>query len=121
PPAAGTTATRLFRFRVMNFKRADGQPLQVDQSTTGKNPRMPQLSDLAGQTFMVNGRAFSGTGVGYNQLATTGQPRLSALQLFKIDASATTYIGAELALLPNSVYFSPVNTPVAAAPLIIPD
>ncbi len=64
-----------------------------------------KLSDLAGATFMVNGRAFSGTGVGYNPLATTGQPRLSALQLFQVDTNGNN-IGAEIALLPNSVYLN---------------
>jgi hypothetical protein len=109
-----TPPTRFFRFRVMGFQNKDGQPLQVDQ-TTGAKGRMPELKDLTGQTFMVNGRAFSGTGVGYNQLATTGQPRLSALQLFQVDTKPN-FIGAELALLPNSVYFNPLSTPVGAAP-----
>src|SRR4051812_46481146 len=79
-----TSASRLFRFRVMAFPRKDGQSLVVDP-TTGPKGRSPELSDLAGQTFIVNGRAFSGTGVGYNPLAQTGQPRLSALQLFPVD------------------------------------
>ena len=61
----------------MAFQRADGQALQVDTDTSAKG-RPPELADLAGQTFMVNGRAFSGTGVGYNPLAAAGQPRLSA-------------------------------------------
>src|SRR5262249_1724966 len=80
------TASRLFRFRVMAFSRHDGQPLAIDQ-TTGAKGRSPELSELPGATFLVNGRPFSGTGVGYNQLAVTGQPRLSALQLFPIDAN----------------------------------
>ncbi len=90
-----TTATRLFRFRVMAFHRADGQPLTVNQNAA----RAPEIIELAGEpgvsspaTFIVNGRAFSGTGVGYNPLAATGQPRLSAVQLFQVPNG---YIGAE--------------------------
>ena len=36
--------------------------------------RSPEIGDLAGATFIVNGRAFSGTGVGYNPLAPHGRP-----------------------------------------------
>ena len=102
------TYTRLFRFRVMSFQRKDGQPLQI---TT----RPPEISDLAGATFIVNGRAYGGTGVGYNPLAGLGQPKLSALQAFPVPFDLTTnpnpstYVGAELALLPNPVYFNPLN------------
>jgi hypothetical protein len=112
---ATTPAVRVFRFRVMAFQRNDGQPLQID-NTTGLKRRTPEIIELAGASFMVNGRAFSGTGVGYNPLATTGQPRLNALQLFPI--TTTNYIGAEIALLPNSVYFDPLGKVVltGAAP-----
>ena len=92
---------------------------------------MPELSDLSaetyGQTFMVNGRAFSGTGVGYNPLATTGQPRLSAVRMFPIPFGTpnpnqnTPFVGAELALLPNPVYFDPLNTAIGSAPFTIPN
>lgn len=101
----GYVPTRLFRFRVMAFQRADGQPLQVDTSAA----RSPEIGDLAGATFIVNGRAYGGTGAGYNQLASTGQPKLSALELFPTDASQTEFLGAEVALLPNSTYFNPLN------------
>lgn len=129
---ATTSPTRMFRFRVMAFQRSDGQSLVVN-TDTGAKGRPPELSDLAGQSFIVNGRAFSGTGVGYNPLAQTGQPRLSALQLFPIDGAGgfvsapitktTNYIGAELALLPNAAYFNPASTsiPVGAAAPGIPD
>ena len=49
--------TRVFRFRVMAFQRTDGGPLHIDQTAT----RSPEIMELAGQTFMVNGRAYSGT------------------------------------------------------------
>lgn len=117
------TAERLFRFRVMAIQRTDGQSLQPDPSAAAK-ARSPELADLAAQSFVVNGRAFSGTGVGYNPLAATGQPRLSALQLYPYPlgtAGTTTYIGAELALLPNAAYFNPLVTPVGAAPFTVPN
>jgi hypothetical protein len=113
-PANDPVPTRLFRFRVMAFQRADGQPLQV-----GTGARSPELTDLAGATFIVNGRAFSGTGVGYNQFATTGSPKLSALELFATDAAKTEFLGAEVALLPNAVYFNPLGNFIGAAPAIV--
>lgn len=97
PKGSPTVFTRVFRFRVMAFQRTDGGPLQVTQPPS---TRSPEIVDLAGATFMVNGRAFSGTGVGYNPLATAGTPRLSAAQTFAIGGS--TY-GVEIGLLPNSV------------------
>ena len=107
--ASGKLLARKFRIRAMAFQRADGQPLQVNAS------RSPELSDLAGATFIVNGRAFGGTGVGYNPLAASGQPRLNALELFATDTAKTEFVGAELALLPNSVYFNPLGNLVGAA------
>ncbi len=83
--------------------------------------RPPEIDELAGQSFMVNGRAFSGTGAGYNPLAVAGQPRLSALQLFPVNSAgglvqsqiganaSQQYLGGELALLPNSVYYDPTS------------
>ncbi len=90
-----TTYTRLFRFRVMAFSQRDGLPLQIDLS------RPPEIGDLAGATFIVNGRAFNGTGVGYNSLAATGQARLTALQQM---TDGTNVVGAEVALTPNAAY-----------------
>ena len=89
--------TRMFRFRVMAFPRSDGQPLQIDQSPG----REPEISDLAGATFIVNGRAFNGTGMGYNPLATIGQPRLNMVERFPYEGG---FVGAEVALLPNFAY-----------------
>src|SRR5262249_29217517 len=87
PGKGGVVASQIFRLRVMSFPRKDGQSLQISSS------RSPELWDLAGASFIVNGRAFSGTGVGYNPLAQTGQPRLSALELFGVGGG--NYIGAE--------------------------
>jgi hypothetical protein len=104
PPAA--VSARLFRFRVMAFSRADGQPLQIDPN------RVPEIVDLAGASFIVNGRPFNGTGVGYNPLAAAGQPRLTALELFPTGGGEA--LAGELALLPNARYFDPLSRQVAA-------
>ena len=126
-----TTPSRIFRFRVMAFSRPDGQALQalrVD-TDTGSKGRPPELADLAGQTFVVNGRAFSGTGVGYNPLATAGQPRLNAVEILPLETSkggfvstttATNYVGAELALLPNAACFNPLSATIGVGALRLP-
>ncbi len=92
--------TRLLRFRVMAFGRSDGRPLQIG---TSQNPpqRVPELVDLAGASFIVNGRPFNGTGVGYNALAVTGQARLTAMQAM---ATPAGFVGAETALTPHARY-----------------
>jgi hypothetical protein len=105
--------TRLFRFRVMSFSRTDGLPLQV----SGDPRRTPEITDLAGATFIVNGRPFNGTGVGLNPLAAAGQPRLNAVQAFTLNGE--TY-GSEIALLPNARYWGPESLPTVAAYLPAP-
>jgi len=107
----------IYRFRVVAFSRADGAPLQLRAST---EPRLPNLEirDLVddatglGHSFIVNGRPFSGTGVGYNPLAAAGQPRLNAVHAMRIGAS-NNYVGAEIALTPNAAYldYSSVANP----------
>ena len=93
-----------FRFRVMAFPRTDGSPLQVAPTLA----RSPDLVDLAGATFVVNGRPFNGTGVGYNPLATVGQPRLNAVQIHRhYSTTRPLSIYPEIALTPNSTYFFP--------------
>ncbi len=110
--------TRIFRFRVMAFQRADGGPLQISTDTT----RSQEIVDLAGvpnlippATFMVNGRAFSGTGVGYDPYAQIGTPRLSALEVVQMGTKKP--VPMPVALLPNSVYafLSDPNPDPAAA------
>jgi len=111
----GYVPTRLFRFRVMAFQRADGQPLQIGNPT-----RSPELSDLAGATFIVNGRAYGGTGAGFNPLTTAAQPKLSALEFFALP-NGDVY-GAELALLPNPIHFNALDglrfNPASPIPLV---
>ena len=103
-PASGTDVTRLFRFRVMAFPRADGQPLQVDLTSNHD----PEIADLAGARIMVNGRPFNGTGVGYDPLAPAGQPRLSIVENIRFPNLPATALATatypEVALTPNSVY-----------------
>jgi hypothetical protein len=110
--ATGTTnpfqskpTTRLFRFRVMAFPRADGSSLQIDQTAA----RSPEISDLKGATFIVNGRPFNGTGAGFNELATAGGPRLTAVETVGIVPDSATpktkWLYPEIALTPNPQYF----------------
>ena len=49
------------------------------------------------------------------RLRPRGQPRLAQLQLLILSNHGRIYyLGAELALLPNSVYFNPLSTAVEA-------
>ena len=99
-----TTVLRpVTRLRVMVFSQKDGTPLNVDGGD-----RTIELTELAGHAFMVNGRAFNGTGVGYNRLARSGSARLSTVELTNIPGG---FIGTEIALTPNSQF---VNTQRAA-------
>jgi hypothetical protein len=61
---------------------------------------------LAGHSFIVNGRPYNGTGVGYNPTVAAGLPRLSSMAaiLPSIDGNSSFY--AEVALTPNSVSFA---------------
>lgn len=128
---SGTSArtVRIFRFRVMNFPLSSGGALvaraqlpTTDPRTSPINQRGPELVDLVlenrnsaatvvsrgGQSILVNGRPFSGTGVGYNPLAIAGRSRLNAVQTEPLFGTAT-YIGEEVALTPNSRYFNPAT------------
>jgi hypothetical protein len=126
-PFPAKIQTRLFRFRVMAFPRADGLPLTVVPSGT----RRGEISDLVGATFIVNGRPFNGTGAGFNELAVAGGPRLTAREGIKLGTtpamnlpSAGTDLPSvlypEIALTPNSVYFfnfDPVPSTAASTDL----
>ena len=72
----------------MAFPRADGQPLQI-------GARAPEIGDLAGATFVVNGRAFGGTGVGYNSMAVAIRPAAAQRSSTVSTPSGTDAIGAE--------------------------
>ncbi|TWT99953.1 hypothetical protein Pla108_08970 [Botrimarina colliarenosi] len=91
------------RFRIVAPSRADGRPLTVNGGV------ITELVDGAlGHRFIVNGRPFNGTGVGYNPLALSSSQaqspmaRLSALELVGVDGD--NGYGMERALIPNSVH-----------------
>ncbi|QDU90174.1 hypothetical protein Pla175_35760 [Pirellulimonas nuda] len=107
----GANRKRLFRLRVVAFPRQDGGRLVLNVPAAAAAP-----NDLMGRTFMVNGRALNGAGVGLNVLATVGAERLNAMEAITTPAGLA---GAETALLPNAVTFNPALSvrfdPVAAA------
>lgn len=112
PPRQITPSSyAVFRFRVMAFGRRDGQSLTA---TPAAGVLPPTLAELAGVSFIVNGRPFNGTGVGYNPLAVPDQARLTALEIFP--TSGSEGVGVELALLPNARYFNPLHALIGAAP-----
>lgn len=112
---AGNQPVPITRFRTTAPRRADGRPLLPD--ATGALADLVDLnpssstSTTHGHRFVVNGRPFNGSGVGFNPLAlshdlaqSTPPPRLSALELF-VDSSRIFHYGMEQALIPNSVYY----------------
>ena len=58
-------------------------------------------AQLAGRSFIVNGRPYNGTGVGYDPTATAGTPRLSML-----DARFSPLYEVPVALVPNAVTYN---------------
>jgi hypothetical protein len=97
-------------FRVMTFPRADGQSLTIDTSNNN-------LTDLANATFIVNGRPFNGTGVGYDALAGVAEPRLTAVEATPYYVNPDDYLGTEIALTPNS-RFVDLSLVIHGAPTI---
>lgn len=104
------------KFRVMTPSRVDGASL-----STGPLPSVPSVSNqqlaltdfvesaTLGHRFIVNGRPFNGTGVGFNALAlshdavqSAPSPRLSAVE---VDPAFPANYGMEVALAPNAVHF----------------
>ena len=73
----------------------------------------PASSRTHRRTFLVNGRAFNGTGVGYRPATPPSASRGSTPSTIDCRHHATTAIFASrIALTPNSVYFFP---PTSAA------
>jgi hypothetical protein len=103
PGFTNTNVGPVGRFRVMVPRRVDGRSLTI---TNGVITDL--LEGTQGSRFIVNGRPFSGAGVGLNPLAMSSAnpeaplPRLSALELVGIDG--TNGYGMERALIPNSVH-----------------
>ncbi|MEX2137989.1 MAG: hypothetical protein WD894_01920 [Pirellulales bacterium] len=82
-----------YKFRLFVLRNEHG----YDQTI----PPPPPPPD--GWTFVINGRPFSGTGIGYNPDLTNGGGRVNARQ---IPADPTS---PPLALLPNPAFFSATN------------
>ncbi|HMP08052.1 MAG TPA: hypothetical protein PJ982_17015, partial [Lacipirellulaceae bacterium] len=92
---------------VLAFPLADGSPLD-DGSVTNR-----LLQGLNGSTILVNGRPFSGTGVGLNPNVTAAnQPKLNAAEQIPNVTLANGDL-PPIALLPNAAFMQPsqVQTP----------
>ena len=94
------------RFRVMAPQRADGKPLAF-QGTTSVLADFIE-GDQTGHRFMVNGRPYNGTGVGFNAFASPNSPQLTALEAVQ-DVTSGEWIGLEYALMPNATMFDPTS------------
>lgn len=115
---------RMARFRVVTPRRVDGKSLTLGagnvlsdfiESTSPRSVGALSFTGI-GHSFIVNGRPFSGAGVGLNPLAMSSanpeapMPRLSALERFDFDPSEVFAYGLERALIPNPVhYFETAN------------
>jgi hypothetical protein len=91
----GNSNEYLYRLRIMAVPRSDGQNLEIDPD------RNPEIKDLVGHSFIVNGRPYNGTGVGYDPTSTAGTPRLSML-----DARFSPPYDVPVALAPNAVTYN---------------
>ncbi len=107
----------LYRLRVMGFTQSNGNPLNVGGQATsfasndrpnrplelrelvGVNPQ--DINDYQGYAFIVNGRPHNGTGVGLNNTAASGQPKLGAMELTNFGADL---FASEVALTPNAQF-----------------
>ncbi len=110
-PLTGSGNFPVWRLRVMVFPRADGEALNVGTAGIELQELVQDRSTFTGHAFMVNGRPFNGTGVGYNRLAAAGTPRLNAVER---EVGPGGFFGTEIALTPNARY---VDTTQAASPL----
>jgi hypothetical protein len=98
-PGGAATNVPVSRVRVMAPSRLDGRSLQP---VAGVLNELRQ-SDTVGYRFLVNGRAFNGTGVGFNAWANPGGPRLSTLEALRDAANPGSILDyIELALAPNT-------------------
>jgi hypothetical protein len=88
-------AAGVYQFTVMAFQLADGSTVG---DTAGGGPHR-----LIGSRILVNGRAFSGTGVGFNPVLTSPSPVQPRLTVLENVPGVTPE--SELALLPNAAFF----------------
>ncbi len=115
-PGVSTALRSIYRLRVLTMARADGGALTPSGRQGGEiNELVTRTTTAAtpyeGHTFMVSGKPYNGTGVGFNALANIGGPRLSAVETFT-EPQNSTLAGIETALLPNAVYYNPGATSI---------
>lgn len=112
------TVVVLGRLRVMAPARQDGQLLRYGLLPSDASGTRTTLVDFVesvslGHRFIVNGRPFNGTGVGYNPLALSSDrsdapmPRLSALQAMQMPDGS--FVGIEHALAPHAAFYTQVE------------
>ncbi|MEO0530003.1 MAG: hypothetical protein AAF266_05415, partial [Planctomycetota bacterium] len=104
--ATGAYTGGVGRFRIMAPRRTDGRQLTVVSGL---------ITDLIdgelGHRFIVNGRPFNGTGVGYDPLALSSDrldaptARLSAVEGVRFSPGQDDNYGFEIALTPNATHF----------------
>lgn len=106
------------RFRTTAPRRSDGRPLQIDLTNgvlTDLVDGDPTVNTVVGHRFIVNGRPFNGTGVGFNPLAlshdleqSAPSPRLSAIEALSTTqpGGGENNYGLEVALTPNATQYN---------------
>jgi hypothetical protein len=83
---------------------------------SSRTPELTQLANIQeglnpGAKFIVNGRPFNGTGVGYNPIATPGLAKLDAYE--SVDTNSGR-LSVPIALAPNGQYFNATTAFVAS-------
>ena len=98
------------RFRP-TARRTQPVPARPTLAVRATPPANCEIADLAGATFIVNGRPFNGTGVGFNELARAGEPRLNAREGVQLGTvtlrpgqPTADILHPEIALTPNAAY-----------------
>lgn len=110
--AFGDTVQPIYRLRIMSINKTNGETLTaLDPSASPSTAALADFYDQinrVGHAFMVNGRAFNGTGVGFNRLAAAGTARLNAVEVLLDPSNPGTPLDAlELALTPNGQFMNP--------------
>ncbi len=77
--------------------------LRVENFPAANGSLISDPSILNGTRFVVNGRPFNGTGVGYDQTATSGDPRLGFSEQVVISSGN---LNVPMALAPNASFFN---------------
>ena len=101
--ATGTSGIGILR--LMAFPNAEGQNLTpLRNSVSGRSPEIEELADVGtgtnlGASFVINGRPFNGTGMGYDSNAPASSAKLIATE----NAFGSSRL---LSLIPNSSFQS---------------